>query len=294
MSMKNNLLLLLSLLVANSLFAQKEETIFYDDFIDNRNTWAIGSNESTSYELKNGKYYFESKTKGKTWSLYNSVQKPFDGNKDFKVEWTFQQVKGNDDYAVGLFCYQDDELTKGFGIWLLSDGKWKILIPGDSSTQTDWQEDRVVKKGNEVSNTASILKIGNTISFIINNETVFQKNYAPGNIKKISYQIGNEKTIAIDYVKIAYISGEFEVPSYSIDAKYYKNFEEGKSLYNKRDYDRAIVSFTEAINLKPEIAYTYDWRGAAYQYKKEPEIDIAISDYKEAIKLNPTKALLPL
>lgn len=280
----------MSLFVANSLFAQKEETIFYDDFVDNRNSWAIGSNESNSYEIKNGKYYFESKTNGKTWTLYNSLQKSLDSNKDFKVEWTFQQEKGTADYGVGIFCYLDDEMSKGFGIWLSSDGQWKGLIPGDSIATTDWQEERLVKKGNQVSNTASILKIGNTISFIINNETVYQNKYTPGIIKRIGYQIGNEKTIAIDYVKIVYISGEYEVPSYSIDAKFNKVLEEGKILYKKREYDRAIVSFTEAINLKPEIAYTYDWRGAAYQFKKEPEIEIAISDYKEAVKLNPTKA----
>jgi tetratricopeptide (TPR) repeat protein len=290
MIMRNKLLLLLSLVVANSLFAQKEETIFYDDFIDNRNAWAIGTNESTSYEIKNGKYYFQSKTKENSWTLYNTNQKPFDGNKDFKVEWTFQQEKGADDYGVGLFCYKNDEMSKGFGIWLSSDGKWKGLIPSDSSATTDWQEERLVKKGNQVSNTVSILKIGNTISFIINNETVYQNKYAPGNIKRIGYQIGNEKTIAIDYVKIVYISGEYEVPTYSIDAKFNKFFDEGKALYNKRDYDRAIVSFTEAINLKPEIAYTYDWRGASYQFKNEPEIDITISDYKEALRLNPKNA----
>ncbi len=280
----------MSLMVANNLLAQKEETIFYDDFIDNRTGWGNSSTEQTSFELKNGKYYFESKTKGQSWTLYNKNEKSFDGNKDFKVEWSYQQIKGSEDWGVGLFCFQNDDLSKGFGIYLLSDGQWQVQIPGDSTVQTDWQEDQVVKKGNLVSNTVSILKIGNTISFIVNNNTVYQKNYAPGSIKHVGYSIGNEKLIAIDYVKIVYLSGDNEAPSFSQDGKYYLKFEEGKAFYNKRDYDKSIISFTEAINLNPSIANTYDWRGSAYQYKDEKEIDIAISDYKEAIRLLPSKA----
>jgi len=158
--MNKILTFILAIMVGNSLLAQKEEILFYDDFIDNRNGWGINNTEHTSLELKNGKYYFQSKTKGQNWVLYNANCKPFDGNKDFKVEWSFQQEKGTEDNGVGIFCYQNDERSKGFGINFSIDGQWSILKPSDSASATDWKDDRVVKKGNNVSNTVAILKIG--------------------------------------------------------------------------------------------------------------------------------------
>ena len=49
-------------------------------------------------------------------------------------------------------------------------------------------------------------------------------------------------------------------------------------------YDKAIVHYTEAINLNSEHAEAYNNRGIAY--KNKGEIDAAIQDYNKAIDLN--------
>ncbi|MHB9294737.1 hypothetical protein PilKf_00462 [Pillotina sp. SPG140] len=58
----------------------------------------------------------------------------------------------------------------------------------------------------------------------------------------------------------------------------------GHEYYDKKEYERAIIDYTEAIRLNPKDAIVYNNRGAAYYNKKEYEH--AIIDYTEAIRLD--------
>jgi tetratricopeptide (TPR) repeat protein len=63
----------------------------------------------------------------------------------------------------------------------------------------------------------------------------------------------------------------------------------GWDFYQKRDYDKAISDFNEAIRLDPNYARAYNNRGIVYGDKKE--YDKAISDFNEAIRLDPNSAM---
>ena len=52
--------------------------------------------------------------------------------------------------------------------------------------------------------------------------------------------------------------------------------------YSKTDYDKAISDFTEAIRLDPKSALYYDHRGNAY-YSKEDNQAFRKADYGNAI-----------
>ena len=58
-----------------------------------------------------------------------------------------------------------------------------------------------------------------------------------------------------------------------------------------RDYDKAIADYTEAIRLDPKDARIYRWRGVAWREKKEH--GKAISDFDEAIRLDPKDPYAP-
>jgi lipoprotein NlpI len=58
---------------------------------------------------------------------------------------------------------------------------------------------------------------------------------------------------------------------------------------NKRDYDRAIQDYDQAIRLDPDSALTRNNRGSAYQHKGDYER--ALQDYDQAIRLDATFAV---
>jgi tetratricopeptide (TPR) repeat protein len=53
----------------------------------------------------------------------------------------------------------------------------------------------------------------------------------------------------------------------------------------RRDFDRAISDYSEALRLKPQYTEAHNNRGEAWRNKSE--FDRAIADYDEAIRLNP-------
>jgi tetratricopeptide (TPR) repeat protein len=58
--------------------------------------------------------------------------------------------------------------------------------------------------------------------------------------------------------------------------------------YTKRDYDRAIADYTQAIRLDPNLALAYLSRGAAYGNKGG--YDRAIADWEAVLKIDPNNA----
>ena len=63
----------------------------------------------------------------------------------------------------------------------------------------------------------------------------------------------------------------------------------GNTYYYKKEYDRAIADFNQALQLNPKSALTFNNRGLAYNNKKE--YYLAIADYNQALQLNPKYAL---
>jgi len=59
----------------------------------------------------------------------------------------------------------------------------------------------------------------------------------------------------------------------------------GMAYCSNGEYATAIIDFNNAIKLKPDYAFAYTGRGMAYYYKRE--YDKAIADYSKAIGLHP-------
>src|SRR6266404_1188228 len=70
-------------------------------------------------------------------------------------------------------------------------------------------------------------------------------------------------------------------------AAYYNN--RGYAYSHKGDLDRAIADYSEAIRIDPKDAIAFNNRGSAYSHKGD--LDRAIADYSEAIRLNPKDAI---
>ena len=79
-------------------------------------------------------------------------------------------------------------------------------------------------------------------------------------------------------------SGDYSNPGNSVAWR-----QRGLIWNEKKDYDKAIADFNEAIRLDPKLALAYNNRGNAWDAKKE--YDKAIADFNEAIRLDPKLAL---
>ena len=63
----------------------------------------------------------------------------------------------------------------------------------------------------------------------------------------------------------------------------------GNAYRDKRDLDHAIADYNEAIRLDPEHIMAFNNRGVTYSYKGD--LDRALADYNEAIRINPKFAM---
>jgi tetratricopeptide (TPR) repeat protein len=76
----------------------------------------------------------------------------------------------------------------------------------------------------------------------------------------------------------------------TFDAKTYFDIE--TTFYDRKEYDKAISDFTEAIRLDPNYAAAYYNRGLAYYFNSSwGTFDKAISDHSEAIRLDPNSCI---
>jgi len=61
----------------------------------------------------------------------------------------------------------------------------------------------------------------------------------------------------------------------------------GDKCFSEKNFDGAIMNYTEAIKLEPDDPFNYSERGHAHIQKKE--LDLAIADFSKAIQLEPNK-----
>ncbi|WP_010584964.1 tetratricopeptide repeat protein [Schlesneria paludicola] len=74
-------------------------------------------------------------------------------------------------------------------------------------------------------------------------------------------------------------------PPISPSSTFAEAIQRGSDAFEKKDYDRAIVAWDEAIRIDPNHSEAHRYRGDAWMNKYE--FDKALSEYDEAIRLDP-------
>ncbi len=89
-----------------------------------------------------------------------------------------------------------------------------------------------------------------------------------------------------NFAKLIQSKGQLPVNEIPRSSEFY--YQQGLSEYKNKDYNKAITDYSEAIRLNPSYTLAYNNRGKAYSALKQ--YDKAISDCNDAIRIDPNHA----
>jgi Caspase domain/Glucodextranase, domain B len=175
-----------------------------ENFSNNNNAWATGSQDEYNLNLSNGYYNFEHKRSSGGWST--TVANKIDETKNFEITTEIKKISGVDNYGFGLVFGRKDTKNQ-FNFFISSDGNFKIkkIERDNTSLIQDWKKSSYINKGNGATNILSIRKNNNTLNFYINNNFVASKEFMPFLGNRIGFIIYSKQKIAINYLKIKYL-----------------------------------------------------------------------------------------
>ncbi len=177
---------------------------FSDQFINNNNQWYTTSDDKIDFRIKNGKYYLKHKRNEKGWTSYNQTY--VDTNKDFEIETKIDKISGITNYGYGLLFGKKDNNDFRFNI--SSNGYYKVsrTVDGKEQVIQKWSKSDFVNTGNLKSNTLKVKKENGYNKFYINGSFVFQTEFESFFGNNMGYVVYNNQEIAVDYLRIKYLS----------------------------------------------------------------------------------------
>jgi tetratricopeptide (TPR) repeat protein len=96
-------------------------------------------------------------------------------------------------------------------------------------------------------------------------------------------------TVIIVYFAAGNLKNEAALSSVSTQNIAETAFNQGLIYYNNKEYDQAIASFDEVLNIDPNYAPALAYRGGSYRYRKN--YDTAIVDCTAALQIDPQNAI---
>ncbi len=174
-------ILLVSFFLAHFCANAQKDTLFSDNFSDNKNLWALGTTQEVIREIKDGKLSIEVLVGGITIS--GKIARYIHPKKDFILELTAAFVSGEGQSGYGIELAGTTEPL----LFLISTGgKYQIvhLSAGKWVTLKDWTANKNIKKEPWEYNTLKIIKKENNLKFFINDTNVYE--YAANKIKNIT------------------------------------------------------------------------------------------------------------
>lgn len=181
------------------------DVIFFDDFNNNTNNWTIADNKRSRSGIDSGFYYLTAK--GHAYGEAQEIK--IDSHKDFEIETRIKIISGNAEHKnYYSMLFWGREAMNGYYFTFAKDGFASVEICDGKN-----QRDCITKSGSLQKaipvpgefNVYLIRKTGKTYSFFINGTLFYQMPFAPffGNL--IGFGAGRNVTLAVDYLKVAYL-----------------------------------------------------------------------------------------
>lgn len=234
--------------------------------------------------------------KGKEFTLSSPSTKNIviDGNTTTETNvfgsWTKTVVDGNTTTQTHSNGYWAETVVDGNTTTRTGKNgfEWKTVVDGNTTTRTyadgDWTKitfegntQRSINQDGRVGHSATVVD-GNTTTYFSDGK-IWSTIVVEGNTTRRTWgkdtKIQARKTVVNKQGKNVYIT---VTTAHSHNSS-------GYEYYQQKDYDRAIVEFTEALKLDPDSVYAYVQRGNVYLMKGDR--NRARTDWRKALEIDP-------
>jgi len=195
--------------------SDKRMVLFYEEFLDNKNSWFLGIKENVWFQnLQDGSLFFQS---------FEDVPKEdfkevfIDQNKDFEIELKIRLDKGIQNKFNGLQWGKQVSEGKQFDFFFNGQGQYTI----DKYTGTFTDFVPVTSTGlinNYTYNLLTVRKVGSYYYFFLNKHLVHSMPFEPLFGNGVGFQVAERSAVQIDYLMVWQLSSDSkaELPDLSI------------------------------------------------------------------------------
>lgn len=191
-----------------SLIGYAQNRYAYQEEFESQGGWLTGENEIRELSINDGRYYFEHKKDSGGWETVGPSYR-LDSSRDFEIETSFIKISGVQGNGMSfLYDYKDEKNFKEFGI--SSSGYYRIAKSKDGEYRSNvrWTSTPYVNKGNYSSNKLRIKKLGERISFYINDNYVHGMDYVRFVGNALAMKLHLNQKIGIEFFRVKYLSAK--------------------------------------------------------------------------------------
>jgi len=186
--------------VYHSISSEEKTALFFDDFDDNRYEWGLGQVKNDWLEqMADGNLHFQSFDANAKEDLINFE---IEQTKDFEIETAIRFVQGDSMKFFGLQWGKSDDFNNQFDF--LISGNNYVTIDKYSGEFFDYMKPSVSEylRKNHF-NKLTIRKLNTNYYFFINEQLVYTMPFKPFFGNYIGFQVSENSSILIDYLKIS-------------------------------------------------------------------------------------------
>lgn len=247
--------------IFNSITSKKKhvtkETILFDGYNDNKNSWSTTNNEDVSFEVLNGNYYFDHKRSKGGWS--STIPKYIDTSRDFKIVADIKKESGilNNGYGI-IFGRKDSNNQNLF--FVNGNGSYSInkVKNGKDNFLKTWTSNSAIRKGNGGYNVLKVVKLGSKLEYYINDTKVYT-DYSPDFFgERLGYIVYDRQKVSVAYISVGYLDKKQSTNSTTTTTSISSNNSSTNDNTTSYTYDNTGYHFSDQFNNNNNGWYVID------------------------------------
>ena len=185
-----------------------KQEIFYDNFMDNKNSWSIVDiPKQGSTSVTNGRYYLENFQK--TGSFYTYRDLDINEAEDFEIEASIEKYEGVKTWGYGIvWGMKDPDNCYIFNIAEVGEFNISKFTNAKHTTIVNWEKSDAINMGYGSTNKLTIKKNNAKLNFYINDHKVSEINFPGFFGNKFGFSMNRNMKIAVDNLRISFHSND--------------------------------------------------------------------------------------